>query len=113
LEAYLPEELRLYAEAQADAPLSVSMMAIAVLALFSLLVDLVGWLGMLFFWRPSRWIFLASQVLFLAVTVVFGPSVSHGLTDAADSAGAVVAGAILAMAFYSPIRERFARNAVP
>jgi hypothetical protein len=108
LESYLPEELRLYEEAQANAPPTAAMLVVFLFALVALVLHVVGWLGMLFFWRPSRWIFLASEVLFFAVSTVFGASVYHGVTDAIDTASAMVAGAILAMAFFSPVRERFA-----
>jgi hypothetical protein len=110
LESYLPEELRLYEEAQVNLPFSAATVAVEVFATFCLCLDFAGWLGMLFFWRPSRWIFLASQLLFLVVTALWVPSATHNITDAADSASLLVAGATLAMAFFSPVREQFIRR---
>jgi hypothetical protein len=106
-EAFLPEELRLYEESQIEQRLTAAMVVIIIFTLISLLADFVGWIGMLFFWRPARWIFLVSQCMFLAVTLFFGPSVSHSITDTLEVAGSIVTGAILAMAFFSPVRERF------
>jgi hypothetical protein len=90
--------------------LSATMLVMVAVGLLAVLLWFPGWLGMFFFWRPSRWLFLAAEALFLIAVVLYGPSVAHGVESVLDRASHVLAGAILAMAFLTPLRERFARR---
>ena len=112
-ERYLPDDLQFYLEMEAEADLTAGMLAGAVVAVPSLICLLTGWIGMFFFWRPARWLFLVSQCLFFVVLCLFGPYVMHGVEHAVDFASQLVAGAILAMAFFSPARRLFAARSKP
>ncbi len=109
LEDDLPAPLQVYLEQEAARPLTGSMLMGAVLALPALGCLAAGWIGMFFFWRPSRWLFLAAQLLMLVAVCVFGPYVAHGVEQAIDSVGQALCGVILALAFLSPINRLFAR----
>jgi hypothetical protein len=108
---YLPVELQRFTE-QEPVGFSLSVLLVGVvIAIPTLLIMLAGWLGMFFYWRTARWMFFASQLLILAVAAVFGPYVTHGVEEMFDAAGQFVAGAIVALAYYSPARVLFEKTA--
>ena len=106
-EQFLPEELQFYLQREAEADPTAGMLAAAAVVIPALICLLTGWIGMFFFWRPARWLFLAAQGLFLVVLCLFGPSVMHSVEHALDFASQLAAGAILAMAYFSPARRLF------
>jgi hypothetical protein len=109
-EAYLPGELQAYVAAQEEMELTGMTAAMDIVASIALALLLPGWLGLFFFWRPSRWLFLTAEVLFLIAILLFGPTVTNSVEGALDRTSQLASGAILAMAFFSPVRRRFAKR---
>ena len=64
--------------------------------------------GLLFFKRWARALCLGSTVVSFGLFPVLGPGVYSGLAGAIQELSAVLWGAALATAFFSPLRERFA-----
>ncbi|WP_310446982.1 hypothetical protein [Thiobacillus sp.] len=73
-----------------------------------LIAVLVSTVGLLFFKRWARSMALYSTVLGLAVYFFFGSSLSSAIGSALTDASSMVWGAVLALAYYSPLSERFA-----
>jgi hypothetical protein len=113
LERFLPEDLQLYLEWEAEADPTPVLLAGAAVAIPTVICILTAWIGMFFFWRPSRWLFLAAHGMSFVVICLFGPYVSHGVEYAIDFTGQLIAGAILAMAYFSPASRLFARRSKP
>lgn len=115
LRAYLPADLQAYVESSDEMSFQSAGLGLAAvgLGLAALMVLIVSWFGLLFFWRPARWLFLGSEVLILPLMVLLGPSVMHGAEYALESASHLTSGAIMAMAFFSPVKTRFAKSTKP
>jgi hypothetical protein len=89
LEKTLPEALQAYLRAQQDAPLTSKDAVLAAAGIPLLAAMVVAWI-----------------VLALAT----GPSVTTAIETTLDTASSVIAGAIIAMAFFSDIARRFRAN---
>lgn len=81
----------------------VSVVASAGFVLFALAVQI----GMLFYWRFARPASLAVTMIVVALTPFLGVSVTLPLENMLYDVGALCDGAALAMAYSSPISERF------
>ena len=111
LEKTLPETLQAYLRAQQDAPFS-SKEAVVVAAGIPLLAAMVvAWIALLRFWRIGPWFYLATTVAGVVLTVAAGPTVATAIETTVDTASSVIAGAIIAMAFFSDLAARFRTNA--
>lgn len=64
-------------------------------------------IGLWVFKRWGRTLSLLSTIATLVITPFFGAALSTGIENALYEAAALCWGAILALAYYSPIRERF------
>lgn len=73
------------------------------------LAFLAGIIGLLFFRRWARSLSLWATVAGLAIYPMFGPSLSSAWAIALAEASATLWGAVLALAFFSPLADRFAR----
>ncbi len=71
------------------------------------LFTLVAQIGMLFFWRFARPGFLVVTVVWIALTPFFGLSVMLPLEGMLYYTATLCDGAALAMAYFSPLSERF------
>ena len=110
LEATLPEPLRAYQQAQLDTPFASKAVAFAALGIPLLAAMVVAWIALLRFWRIGPWLYLATTVAGIALTIATGPSVTTAIETTLDTASSVVAGAIIAMAFFSDVAGRFRAN---
>ncbi len=111
LEKTLPQALQAYLRAQQDAPF-VSKDAVLIAAGIPLLAAMVvAWIALLRFWRIGPWFYLATTVGGFVLTLATGPSVATAIETALDTASSVIAGAIIAMAFFSDVAGRFRADA--
>lgn len=76
-------------------------------------VVIVGYIGL---WRFKRWgraLSLWGTVIGCLLTPIFGPSVSGGLSAAFYEISMLLLGAVLALAYASPVAERFRAPVAP
>ena len=71
---------------------------------------LASTVGLLFFQRWARSIALYSTLLGLVFYSFFGPELSSALASALTDASSMAWGAVLALAYYSPLSDRFAKK---
>ena len=114
VDALLPELLpRAIAQAVENEPLpmlfeNVWLTAAIFIPLFMALI--VSIIGLFFFRAWARMLAFYSTVLTFAVYPFFGPTLSSAWASALSDASSLLWGAILAVAYYSSLRERFTTN---
>ena len=113
LEKTLPEPLQAYLRARQDAPFSSNDAVLAATAVPLLAALVVSWIALLRFWRIGPWFYLATTVAGIALTVATGPSITTAIQTTLDTASSVIAGAIIAMAFFSDVAARFRATSRP
>ena len=72
---------------------------------------IVSWIGLFNFWGWSRWLYLATNVAGILLTIpfsIFDFSFQWGLPTAILDIGQPITGAIAAIIFLSPLGNRFA-----
>jgi hypothetical protein len=77
----------------------------------TLLGLLVANIGVFFFWRGMRTVYLIVMMAAVLQSLYLGPFANSGPGDFFDSAMNTVSGLILGLAFFSPVRELFERPA--
>lgn len=75
-----------------------------------LLASVVSTVGLFFYWRWARPLALIVAVLGLAVSPLLGPGLASGWSSALLEASFLSWGAVLALAYWSPIGQRFERQ---
>jgi hypothetical protein len=73
-------------------------------------LKIITTVGLLFFWRPARLLALALLMQGLIITPLLGPLVQTGWAGALDDFGAFLSGAVIALAFFSPVGILFERR---
>ncbi|MDO8995339.1 MAG: hypothetical protein Q7U77_01810 [Sediminibacterium sp.] len=73
-----------------------------------LIAVLASTVGLLFFKRWARSMALYSTLIGLTLYSFFGPTLSSALASALTDASSLAWGAVLALAYYSPLSDRFA-----
>jgi hypothetical protein len=107
--SWLPEPLRAFSKAESQGERALVMLRVV----FPLIIlSLVSSIGLFFFWRPSRILYLISSVLWLLLLPFFGPNVDAGWGKVFEDAGLVVSGVILALVYFSPLKSFYERPAV-
>ena len=106
----LPEPLRNFAEQQIKEPektLGANLESLALVLIFGLAVLGVSMVGLWLLWRPARMLFTL-YLLCLAIAIVLsGPLVETSLTSVLSYMNTIIAGLILGMIYFSPLREHF------
>jgi hypothetical protein len=105
----LPESLRAFSEAKSQVEQSLVTLRVAFPVI---ILSLVSSIGLFFFWRPSRILYLISSVLGLLLAPFLGPYVDAGWGRALEDAALVVSGVILALVYFSPLKSFYERPAV-
>ena len=85
----------------------VLMLLVAGLGFIGLAAMLVSSVGLMFFWNFSRHIYAASFALNLPLLPFMGTHIASGINQMLYDLGVVVASVILALIYYSPVREYF------
>ena len=105
----LPESLRAFSEAESQGERGLVVLRVAFPVIILWLGSIIG---LFFFWRPSRILYLISTVLWLLPTPFFGPYVDAGWGIAIDYAAMIVSGVILALVYFSPLKSLYERPAI-
>jgi hypothetical protein len=109
-EASLPLELQGYVSRQAAEPFSGRAFIAFVIWIPAMVTSLIAAIGMYFFWRPARTLALIGTLLALASLPFYEPFVSTGLDTLFNEGSAILWGMVLALAYWSPLAQRFARS---
>ena len=72
----------------------------------------VAWIGLFVFWGPARMWYLVTSLVGLAIVPFFGPYVETGLAYTLNSTVQLVSGMVLALIYYSPLKELYARKPI-
>jgi hypothetical protein len=107
LERTLPAALQAYLRGRHEAPADGMAVAAAASGVILLAAMVVAWIALLRFWRIGPWFYLATTVGGLVLTLATGPSVTTAIETMLDTASSTIAGAVLALAFFSDLRARF------
>jgi len=111
-ESALPEPLRAFLKAESEAEVTVREMIMFAAAIPLLILLLVSSIGLFFFWRPARILYLITSVAGLLVTPFFGPYVDAGWGTTFDEAATIVSGVILALIYFSSLKELYEKPKV-
>ena len=109
-EASLPFELQRYVSRQAAEPMSPQAIVALVIWVPALVISLTAAIGMFFFWRPARVLALLGTLLALAALPLYEPIVETGLATFFHEVSSILWGMILALVYWSPLAQRFARQ---
>jgi hypothetical protein len=97
----LPEPLREYREKMGE-DLTPGLLAGVLAALSVVLLGLIGTVGLLFFWRPGRILYMIATVAAFPLSFAFGPVVSTELTHFLTVTSTFLGGVIWALMYFSP-----------
>ena len=109
-EASLPFELQRYVSRQSAGPLSARDIVALVIWAPAMVVSLIAAVGMFFFWRPGRVLALIGTLLALAALPFSEPFVATGLATLFNEGSSILWGMVLALAYWSPLAQRFAKQ---
>jgi choline-glycine betaine transporter len=106
-ERFLPPALQAYVHAESEAPLTVLEMVSFALAVAMTVVLVVAWVGLLRWRRSAPRLYLVACASYAPFLLIAGPTVLTAFETAIETAGSVVSGVILGMAYFSDLRARF------
>lgn len=109
-ETSLPEALRFFESEKFDDTAGPALIIVLGLMVLLLLALIVAWIGLFVFWQPARLLYLVTTVLALLLMPFFGPYVETGLSYTLTEAASIVAGIILALVYFSPLKELYERR---
>jgi len=75
-----------------------------------MVISLIAAIGMFFFWRPARVLALIGTLLALVALPFSEPFVATGLATLFNEGSSILWGMVLALAYWSPLTQRFARS---
>lgn len=104
-ESMLPEPLRAFLEAESEAEITARELVMVTAAIPLIILLLMSSIGLFFFWRPARTLYLITVVLGLAMTPFFGPYVDAGWGTTFEEVAVIISGVILALVYFSPLRD--------
>ena len=109
-EANLPFELQRYVSQQAVGPMSARDLVAIVIWVPAMVITLIAAIGMFIFWRPARALALIGTLLALAALPFSEPFVATGLATLFNEGSSILWGMVLALVYWSPLAQRFARS---
>ncbi|MGH9721419.1 MAG: hypothetical protein ACRD8O_14515 [Bryobacteraceae bacterium] len=109
-EASLPFDLQRYVSRQAAGPISGRDLIALVIWAPAMVISLIAAIGMFFYWRPARVLALIGTLLALAALPFSEPFVATGLATLFNEGSSILWGMVLAVAYWSPLAQRFARS---
>ena len=112
-ESALPEPLRAFVKAESEAEMAVGTMIMIATTIPLLILFFMSSIGLIFFWRPARIVYLTATVAGLLLTPFFGPYVDAGWGTAFDEAAILVSGVILALIYFSPLKDLYEKPVAP
>ena len=108
-EAWLPEPLRAFEQARAEADMTPRDWILLGVAIPLSIAVLVASIGLMCFWRPARPLYFASIVVAAVLMPLGGPYITSGWSEAFESVSLTVSGVVLALIYFSPLRDLYAR----
>lgn len=108
-EAWLPEPLRAFEQARAEADMMPREWILVGLGIPVIIAVLVASIGLMCFWRPARPLYLARIVVAAVLMPLSGPYITSGWAEAIESVSLTVSGVVLALIYFSPLRDLYAR----
>jgi hypothetical protein len=103
----LPGALQKYLESRAWTPSTPWEYALCVLWAGSVGCTVAGWIGLINYWSFARRLYLVAWATWTLLILLSGPSVLTPVGAVVDTLGAVVAGAILGLVYFSDLSRRF------
>ena len=110
-ESALPEPLRAFVKAESEAEMTPRIMIMIATTVPAIILWILSSVGLFFFWRPARILYLIVNVAGLLVAPFFGPYVDAGWGTAFDEAAILVSGVILALIYFSPLKDLYEKPA--
>jgi len=108
-EATLPFDLQRYVSRQIAGPISPRDLVAFVIWVPAMVISLIAAIGMFVFWRPARVLALIGTLLALAALPFSEPFVATGLATIFNEGSSILWGMALALAYWSPVAQRFAK----
>ncbi|MEK7855071.1 MAG: hypothetical protein AAB288_03200 [Acidobacteriota bacterium] len=106
-ESSLPEPLRAFLEAESEAEVTAREMMMLAVGIPLIVLLFVSSIGLFFFWRPARILYLITVGIGLLLTPFFGPYVDAGWGTTFEEAAVIVSGVILALVYFSPLKDLY------
>lgn len=106
-EASLPEPLRAYEQARSEADFTVKEWVLVGVSVPLVIAWLVSSVGLFFFWRSARTMYLVTLIGSSAVTPFTDAYITAGWVQVIDGVSLIVTGIVLALIYASPLKESF------
>ena len=112
-EFLLPEPLKTFVDREGEGRLTTReiVMLVAAIPLINLL--LLSSIGLFFFWRPARILYLIAMGYGLVLTPFFGPYVDAGWGTILEEIAVIISGVILALVYWSPLKQLYEKAHTP
>jgi len=111
---WLPEPLRKFEETRyAAAEADPELVFLSSLWLLTTIMFTVSLVGLWKFWQPARWIFGTTLLLSVLLAGLAGPFVTSALSFTIIYIESILSGLILALVYFSPLKQFFERPAPP
>lgn len=113
-ESSLPEPLRAYEQARSEADFTVKEWVLVGVSAPLIIAWLVSNVGLFFFWRSARTMYLVTVVGSLAVTPFTDVYITAGWVSAIEGMSLINTGIVLTLIYASPLKDLFEKpkNAV-
>jgi len=110
----LPQPLLDYRQSQHGVRPRVSEVVISILGIPGVIACIVSIIGLYRFWPCARWLSVAAWV-YLLIWMAFspGPVVSNAVSGAFSQCSTLLAGAVLAIVYFSPAADWFQKKELP
>ena len=106
----LPDALRVASEhSEYDFSPAVLQTLLVIFILFVVLA-VISWIGLFVFWRPARFLYFITVILLLLPTLLGGPHVGTGLSAMLAETVSIITGIILALIYFSPLKELYEKR---
>jgi phosphoglycerol transferase MdoB-like AlkP superfamily enzyme len=112
-EPSLPEPLRDWVQAEAEVEPTAGFLVLTGFGFLMVVALVVSNIGLFFFWRFARPLYLVTTLAPVLLLPAFGPDVSSGWAAMFDDLGMILSGIIIALIYWSPLRDLFERPAPP
>lgn len=106
-EPSLPEPLRTFLEAEAEADITGRDKSMLATVIPAIILWITSSIGLFFFWRPARTLYVITIAVGLLMTPFSGPYVNTGWAATFEEAAIIVSGVILALIYVSPLKDLF------
>jgi hypothetical protein len=106
-ESSLPEPLQAFLHAESEVEATGRGMVMLAAAIPLIILLLVSSIGLFFFWRPARFLYLIAIAGGLLLTPFFGPYVDAGWGATFEEAAIIISGVILALVYFSPLKDLY------